>query len=328
MSGALVDVCIPTHRDPKLLEAAIASVRAQTHTDWRLVVGIDREPGDALAVALERVARAGGAEVVVGRVGAAANMTRLLRAGDAPYAILLHDDDLWLPTMLERRVAFLDAHPRAGLVSSTPQHVDGDGRPIRRHRPRLPAGEHGRQTVVSLLLRRNTFLQSATLIRRSTFVATGDWLDHRFPRLFDWEHALRLALAGPSGYLTAADVLYRRHPAQMSVDRTARLAEFDELQDHLDRLVAERAPELRLDPNVRRRVRARGYLGVALDIVGGEAEGSPLRLVGRAVRIWPRILLDPGTPAAVLGAVAGRRLRGVVARLRGRSRTRGWLRGA
>ena len=328
MNDPLVDVCIPTHHAPHLLAEAIASVRAQTHTAWRLLVGVDGDPGADSLDELAHLADAAGATVLTGRVGAAANMTRLLEAGAAPYAILLHDDDHWLPGALERRVLFLERHPHAGFATSTPVHVGSDGRPLRRRRPRLTEGVHARQELVPLVAQRHTFHQSATLIRRTTLERAGTALDDRFPRLFDWEHAMRLVLAAPGGYVDEPDVFYRRHPAQMSVDRRDRVDEFDSLQDHLDRLVRERAPEIRLDPAARRHTRARGYVGCALDAVAGGSAESPLPLVARAVRTSPRIVFDPGTAAAVVGALGGNRVARHISRARRRSRSRGWRRPA
>ena len=50
--------------------------------------------------------------VATGRnLGPAANWTRLIQQGSAPYVTLLQDDDVWDPDFLARRVAFLERHP-------------------------------------------------------------------------------------------------------------------------------------------------------------------------------------------------------------------------
>ena len=51
---------------------------------------------------------------------------------------LLHDDDLWAPEFLERRVAFLDANPSCGLVFSVADFIDDQGSVIHRFRARHP----------------------------------------------------------------------------------------------------------------------------------------------------------------------------------------------
>ena len=82
-----VDVANPTCGRPEYLVEAIESVLAQTLPEWRLTVSEDGPGSDAVAAAMAPyLSDACVRYVVTGqRLGAARHMTRLIRAGTAPY---------------------------------------------------------------------------------------------------------------------------------------------------------------------------------------------------------------------------------------------------
>src|SRR5262245_8119043 len=126
---ALVTVGIPTLGSLPLLVEAVESVFAQTFDRWELIVG-ENGVGDAEveAALAPYVTEPRMTHVVTGeRVGRGENWSNLIRAGSAPYVALLHDDDRWEPEFLDRRVAFLEAHPECGWVFSDYIVIDGDG---------------------------------------------------------------------------------------------------------------------------------------------------------------------------------------------------------
>src|SRR5215208_6287597 len=115
----LVDVVLPTYGPVPYLGESLDSVLAQTYPAWRLTL-IDNSP------------ETGGARAVLDRYGddprlryqatggltQAANWTAAFRSGDAPYIAMIHDDDLWEPEFLERRIAALEAHRDCAFVFS------------------------------------------------------------------------------------------------------------------------------------------------------------------------------------------------------------------
>lgn len=135
---------MPTRGRSPWIEEAIESILAQTFGAWRLVVSENSEGSPECARALApylddpRITHH-----VTGRdLGLAGNLTGLIRRGTAPYVALLHDDDRWRPEFLERRVAFLDAHPGCGLVFGHYVTIDEAGRKLDVSPPRLEPGEH------------------------------------------------------------------------------------------------------------------------------------------------------------------------------------------
>jgi len=99
----LVSVVIPTHNRPDMLAEALASVRAQTFTDYEIIV-ISNGEGDETRRASRKIA-AGCVylELDQGNVSTARNHGIAHAKGE--WIALLDDDDLWLPKKLERQIA-------------------------------------------------------------------------------------------------------------------------------------------------------------------------------------------------------------------------------
>lgn len=113
----LVSVLMPTYNGGAFIRRALESLRAQTFTDWEVVVvddgSTDETPAilrgyvDDERVRLHRIERNGG-------LGAALNVATGLAWGR--YLAYLPSDDLLYPNHLEQLVAVLEARPEVGLA--------------------------------------------------------------------------------------------------------------------------------------------------------------------------------------------------------------------
>ncbi len=114
---ALVRVYLTTYRRPKLLERALASLCAQTLTDWVCELHNDDpddpEPGRVATRAHDpRVAYVPHPR----NMGATAAFNSFHRTIAEPYFAMLEDDNWWAPEFLARMVAVLEAHRDAELA--------------------------------------------------------------------------------------------------------------------------------------------------------------------------------------------------------------------
>lgn len=310
------------------LRTAVASVVAQTWTDWRLVVSENgAEPGVVVAEVLAPYAR--DERIVHSRTGAdlsaAGNCNGLIRAGDAPYVALLHDDDWWEPGFLERRVQFLDEHPDCAYVFGGNLLVGPDGQEIGRSSPALGPGLHAPQAYVPLLLRREGMpMPPAALVRRSAYEAVGEGFDERFPG-WDYDMHLRLAVRAPVGYLDVWDSAFRIHPEQDTYSE--RWGERKVAHEQvIDSILGSADPGLRLPRRERLRRLSGAYLTAALDEVEAEHVRRALALAARGVLTHPTALVNPRLATVVAVAVGGRRVRPGLVRARTLVRRRGYLR--
>jgi hypothetical protein len=165
-AGARIAVCLATHEpDPDLLAAQIASLRAQTETDWVCVIsddGSSPERFDVLRRLVEgddrfRLSRAGG------RLGAYRNFERALRLApaDAEWIALCDQDDRWDPDKLAvLRAAAADG---AALAFSDMRLVDRDGRVLR---PSLWGRRRVNTDDLASLVVANSVTGAAALLRR------------------------------------------------------------------------------------------------------------------------------------------------------------------
>jgi glycosyltransferase involved in cell wall biosynthesis len=310
----VVDVGIPTHGRPRYVVEAIESVLHQELTDWRLTICEDGEGSDAVAQAVApylgdpRITY-----VTTGRhVGAAANMSRLIQRGDAPYVALLHDDDRWEPTFLARRVAVLEAHPECGLVCSRGRVIDESGAVIRDIPRKMPAALMAPAKFAPAMLRRNLVPTPTVLVRRAAYDTVGPAFDGRFPRIYDYEMWLRIGTRFSVAFIPDRDTHWRLHGEQSTVRGRRRGDELLAFLDHAEALIARELSGVRVATGARRYVRGRRLLSAGLDAVERDERREASALLGRAVRMHPPLLVNSRLAAALAGLAAGPQGRGLL----------------
>lgn len=327
-----MNVGIPAHARPVFLADAIESVLTQDHKELRVVV-LDDSENDEIEAVVGRWADDTRLEYRRTEPTSAMHaMTELIGAGNAPYFAFLHDDDRWAPGFLARRVEFLERNRECAFVFSGHVDIDADGRVIGQTPAPFPEGVVPQAVLVPELLQHSVVgVMHSVLCRRSALQRAGPWLDESVPRLFDWELWLRVALAGPAGCLATQDAEYRAHTDQMS-SNPGRGRDFAVLYQHGDRLVAERAPELALDPRRRARRDARVALSVAIDMLQADDPRGARRAVRSSLAAdLPTALKDRRLAGILLGLALGRPGRAAFGRARSalyRHRHRQRLRGA
>jgi glycosyltransferase involved in cell wall biosynthesis len=217
-----VSVCIPTYKGASTIGPAIASVLAQTLTDFELLVIDDGSPDDTKAV----VAGFQDARLRYlrnpGNLGPEGNWNRCLAEARGIYFKLLPHDDLLHPECLARQAGVLDSDTdqQIALVFSAREVLDPAGRKLaQRGYPgalagRLPAAQVRRQCV-----RRGTNLlgePGAVLFRRALAQRIGNF-DARDPYVIDLDYWFRLLDHGDAYHLPQALASFRVSGSQWSV---------------------------------------------------------------------------------------------------------------
>lgn len=109
---ATVRVFVPTFRRPRLLERALASLRAQTIDDWVCEVHNDAPDDPAPA---ELVARLGDARIAYRphprNLGGTETFNLFFRATPEPFYAMLEDDNSWQPDFLRTMLSVAREHP-------------------------------------------------------------------------------------------------------------------------------------------------------------------------------------------------------------------------
>lgn len=167
----MIDVLLPFYGDPDLLRQTVASVRAQTSTDWRLVVVDDGYPDPTIAtwftdLADERIEYHRNET----NLGANRNYMRALSLATAEYVVVMGADDLMLPCFLADLEDAIRAFPGVAIIETGVEIIDGDNQVIRplvdRVKSRLtpsldgPQELSGESLMVSLLRGNWTYFPS------------------------------------------------------------------------------------------------------------------------------------------------------------------------
>jgi GT2 family glycosyltransferase len=204
-----VSVVIPAHNRERLVERALASVRAQRPAHPAEVIVVDDGSTDATAAAAEQ----GGARVLrlERNGGAAAARNAGVQAATQPWIALLDSDDEWLPHLLASLWPLRGDHD---LISGSSLNVSDE-----------PAGDRigGVPVHVPLLLRspaalvfpHNFIASSGVLVRRDAILAVGGYrTDLRYAEDFDlW---LRVLERGTGVVSPAVVSIYHSHSGQKS----------------------------------------------------------------------------------------------------------------
>lgn len=181
----------------RFLKASLESIRAQTYTDYELIVVDDYSSDNSPAIIVEWIeANCPAARLILHKknVGICKSLNEALAMAQGEYLSILAADDLWEATKLEKHVAALDSlGPAYAVVYSDALQIDEDGRllPLKfmlRHRRdgSVPQGD-----VFLCLADRNFIPSMAATIRREAILAVGGY-DERLC-YEDWDIWLRLA---------------------------------------------------------------------------------------------------------------------------------------
>lgn len=208
----MISVVIPCYNQARFLPDAVASVVAQTYSDWELLIVDDGSTDGAATVAQALVTRYQGARMTVlsqPNCGLAHARNSGAAHAHGEYLLFLDSDDMIASSMLEHAAGVLDTRPEVGFVYSGIRLFGHD----HHTRPGLPFS-------VSLLALDN-IVAALGLVRHAVWHQIGGYDEGGvLPRGFeDWDFWLRAATAGWQGVgLREPLFYYRRHAASMSSD--------------------------------------------------------------------------------------------------------------
>jgi glycosyltransferase involved in cell wall biosynthesis len=226
MSDATVTVAIPTYNRAALLREALESVLAQTHSNFRLVIG-DNASTDNTAdvVASYRDTRI---EYVRSEhnIGMIANFNRLIGLTETEFLMLLPDDDLLYPDYLNSILEILQRNSRVGFAHTAFDMIDIDSC-LRKHAASFVRSNHpllvepGR-AFLERSMTSGLALQSSITFRTRAIREAGGMTtrDERDEPLADVPLFMRIAMNWDIAYLDRPLVAVRVHDQT----ETARLA--------------------------------------------------------------------------------------------------------
>lgn len=283
----LVSVTVCIYNGEACLSEALHSVLAQTFTNFELIClddgSRDRSADIVRAMRDPRIRY----EYQENR-GLGAARRRCIELAAGKYVALLDQDDVWLPTKLERQIRFLESHHEYGLVYSDCLVIDGNGQVIKRHSQQVrPVYGH----VLAELLLSSPIMVSTTIFPRTVLEAVGSFRDYRMCEEYDL--FLRVAARYPIGYLEEPLAKYRVHPTSTSQRmRDVQLRETLEILDKWERSEIGKSAYVRCQIHFARAM-IYGFVGRQLMYADGD-RGLARRYLRESLRHrWhPRPVLD------------------------------------
>lgn len=164
-----VSVIIAVFNGARTIPRALASVFAQTFTDYEVVVVDDGSTDDTATVLAGYEDRIRVLRQPNRGQSAARNAGVLASRGE--YLAFLDDDDEWLEQKLARCVAVLDEDPACGLVYTRTLTFDGEGRSIGTLDGQTRSSES--PTMEQMLTRPWNIVPSCFVVRRDVFNRCG-----------------------------------------------------------------------------------------------------------------------------------------------------------
>jgi teichuronic acid biosynthesis glycosyltransferase TuaG len=184
----LVSIITPAYNAGRFIADAVATVRAQTHVNWELLIVDDCSSDDTVQRAQRAAASDSRVELIRQQrnSGPACARNAALSAARGRWIAFLDADDYWLPEKLERQLAFHQASG-AKITFTEFRRVTEDGSAVGRH-VRVPD-----RLSYHALLRNTAIATSAVLVDRNR---TGSF---RMKETYYDDYACWLELLRPGG---------------------------------------------------------------------------------------------------------------------------------
>lgn len=208
MSHPSVSVIVPTYNHEVFVLDTLASVFAQTFTDYEVIVINDGSP-DGTADVLRPWIEAGRIRYVAQEnQGQAAARNHGIHLAQGEFIALLDDDDLWPAEKLKTQVELLAEHPGAVMVYGTAARLEEPSSIICTE---TPAGD-----LRAYFRERNCLTSPGQALIRTEALRQAGGFDPAIWGADDWEMYARLARMGEVLYTETVALLYRSHPANAS----------------------------------------------------------------------------------------------------------------
>lgn len=204
-----VSIVLPTRGRAQRLAQTLPTILAQTFTDFELLIKQDGPGDDGTNAVLAGVrddricASMSGAPLGIPGI-----LNTLVAEARGEYIIVLHDHDLFEPTLLAAMVEALDRHPSTNYVHSGLHTIDQDDRVtgtfVRSHQ----SVTAGREWAAHMLTRMDSPVCACSLVRRSAYERFGAY-DPSFGFVADVDLWFRLAMHGDVAYVSSPEMRIR-----------------------------------------------------------------------------------------------------------------------
>lgn len=209
-----ISVVIPVYNGERTIEETIASVLAQTFTDFELIIINDGSQDNTVEIIQQIIKETADPRIKLysyNNGGLAASRNRGIDKSQGEYISFLDADDLWTKDKLASQYQALQAHPQAAVAYSGTDWIDEAGNFLKHSSPPSLSGD-----IYGVLLLSNIVGSgSNALIKKGVLSITGGF-DESLKASEDWDFLIRLAAKYQFIRIDTPQILYRQSPNSMS----------------------------------------------------------------------------------------------------------------
>lgn len=220
-----ISVIIPAYNGDRYIKNAIASVLAQTYSNYEIIVVDDGSTDNT-----SQIVQGYGDRVKYlyqDNQGVAAARNKGIGVSKGQYIAFLDQDDVFLPDKLSEQVSCFELHPDAGIIHSGWQRVNYCGEIIGKVEPWHQAPN----LDIEQWIWWKPVLLSAMMFKRH-WLEKAQGLDSQFRQLCDLDLAWRLTLMGcKTMWLKQVTVCYREHDRNDSLNTIVQAKETEAILD-------------------------------------------------------------------------------------------------
>lgn len=215
-----ITVLMPVHNAAAFIGEAIASVLAQTFTDFELLI-INDGSTDETAMVIQQFNDARIRVVHQSQAGIAAALNKGLSLAKAPLVARFDADDICTPNRLQVQYDFIQAHPNYVVIGCNVHYVDAHGGFVFAHE--MPASTDA--AIRKLPPAICPFIHSGVLFVKEVITQAGGYNDraHTFEDHFLWKQVLQ---QGMGCNLPQVLLKVRLNPPSLTIDEKWRPAKF------------------------------------------------------------------------------------------------------
>jgi len=208
-----VTILMPVYNGVSYLQEAVDSVLGQTYSDFTFLIIDDASTDQSVNLILSysdnriRLIRN---EKTLGQIS---TMNKGLQLAEGDYIARMDQDDICLPTRIERQVALLNSNPKVAVAGSWMWLINGEGKRLQVIERELPSYAN---FMFELLRQRGILAHPSVMLRRNIVVELGGY-DPQLPLSEDFDLWTRIAGAGYDAKIVPEPMIYYRvHAEQQS----------------------------------------------------------------------------------------------------------------
>ena len=206
----LLTVLMAVYNNASTLEKAIQSILSQTLKDFQLVVVNDASTDESNQILAKFQKKDNRLKLITNQhqLGLTRSLNKGIKTIKTKYIARMDADDISLPKRLEKQLAFLETHPKIGLLGTAAVLINQNDQKLR-----IKTHPIDHLHITKAALSYCPFIHPTWMIRRSVLLELNGY-NENFPYAQDYELALRIIPKYKTANLPEPLLKYRVNSSQ------------------------------------------------------------------------------------------------------------------